>query len=242
MKKKNYLDQYVIHIPHASLKVPKCFQKNIICYEKFVRENLFLCDYLVENFVPNHFPNVVFFPYSRMFCDVERYLYCEEMSKYGMGVLYTKDSNGRDFVRRKFKDNDYIIKHYYLKHHEKLDIMVGRVFKRNGKCIIIDLHSFSDEFVYKMFHKKNNPDICIGINQHYNKKLLYFTILHFKKFGYSVKINDPYRGSIISNRYPKVESMMIEINKRIYLSSISNYFIFYRCMMEFYEGLNQNKM
>ena len=37
-----------------------------------------------------------------MFCDVEKYLddSKEVMSKYGMGAVYTKDSNGKEFIKK----------------------------------------------------------------------------------------------------------------------------------------------
>ena len=174
-----------------------------------------------------------------MYCDVERYLddNKEVMSKYGMGVLYTKDSNGKEYVKRT-KESIESALDYYKRHHENLDNMVEKILLKHDKCFIIDLHSFSDEFVYKMFHKTNCPDICLGINwNNYDIKLLVKTISHFKKYGYSVKINYPFSGSIISNRYPEVKSMMIEINKRIYLNSFKKYNEFYECMMKYYSLL-----
>lgn len=236
--KKNNLNKYIIHIPHASLKLLKEFKKNLtINYNKFQRENIFISDYLIDKFVPNNFNNIVKFEYSRMLCDVERYLddEQEEMSKYGMGVLYTKDSNGLEFVKRNNKEE--IIK-LYKAHHKKLDNMVLKLLKKYNECFIIDLHSFSDEFVYKIFKKNNNPDICIGINEsNYDKDLLLKTVSHFKKYGYTVKINYPYSGSIISNKFPKVKSIMIEINKRIYLNNYKQYNYFYNCMMVYYKML-----
>ena len=233
------LNKYIIHIPHASLEIFPGFKKRLtVSYSDFQRENKFISDYLVDRFVPDNFNNIVKFKYSRMFCDVERYLddSKEEMSKYGMGVLYTKDSNGRVFVNRE-KDEGWII-NLYKSHHEELDNMVANVLNKKGDCFIIDLHSFSDEFVYKMFSKKNNPDICLGINKNnYDKELVVKTISHFKKYGYSVRINYPYSGSIISNKYPYVKSMMIEINKRVYLNN--NYNEFYMCMMKYYELLSR---
>jgi N-formylglutamate amidohydrolase len=173
-----------------------------------------------------------------MFCDVEKYLddSKEEMSKYGMGVLYTKDSNGKVFAKRNNKED--IINNYYIKHHEELDNMVEKILNRKGDCFIIDLHSFSDEFVKKVLNKDNCPDICIGINNdNYDINLIEKTINHFTKYGYSVMINYPYSGSIISNRFPYVKSIMIEINKRVYLSSQKEYNDFYNCMMKYYELL-----
>lgn len=240
-KQRSNLNKYVIHIPHASLDIYPGFKDElIISYYDFQRENKFISDYLIDRFIPDDFNNIVKFEYSRMICDVERYLddEKEEMSKYGMGALYTKDSNGRAFVNR--ENNEYWTINLYRRHHQKLDDIVGDILRREGKCFIIDLHSFSDEFVYKMFKKKNNPDICLGINkENYDKKLLVKTITHFKKYGYSVKINYPYSGSIISNQYPKVKSMMIEVNKRIYLTNKKQYDEFYNCMMEYYKLLKR---
>lgn len=237
------LNKYVIHIPHSSLLIPDSFRKRLIIDEKyFEEENMLMCDYLVDKFIPKDFNNIVKFKYSRMYCDVERYAddNIEEMSKYGMGVLYTKESNGKVFVKRNKKDNDFVINKIYKEHHTRLDNFVEDIINKYGKCFIIDLHSFSDEFVDKIFHKRNNPDICLGINgSNYDKELLVKTIAHFKKYGYSVKINYPYSGSIISNRYPEVKSMMIEINKRVYLDNISNYNKFYDCMMEYYNLLKR---
>lgn len=237
------LNKYVIHIPHSSLLIPDGFRKRLIVDEKyFEEENMLMCDYLVDKFIPKDFNNIVKFKYSRMYCDVERYAddNIEEMAKYGMGVLYTKESNGKVFVKRNKKDNDFVINKIYKEHHNRLDNFVEDIINKYGKCFIIDLHSFSDEFVDKIFHKRNNPDICLGINgSNYDKELLVKTIAHFKKYGYSVKINYPYSGSIISNRYPEVKSMMIEINKRVYLDNISNYNKFYDCMMKYYELLKR---
>lgn len=235
--KKSTPSKYIIHIPHASLDIPKDFKKNLLVPEGyFNKENIFISDYKVDNFVPNNFPNIVKFKYSRMFCDVEKYLddSQEEMSKYGMGALYTKDSNGKEFVKRNKKDDEYIINNYYKKHHQELDNMVEKLLTKYKNPIIIDLHSFSDEFVSKVLNKNNCPDICIGINKdNYDINLLEKTINHFSKYDYSVQINYPYSGSITSNKYPQVISIMIEINKRVYQNN--NYDKFYSCMMEYYK-------
>ena len=242
VKQNDNLNKYIIHIPHASLEIlPKFKEQLMVSYSYFQKENIFISDYLIDKFVPENFNNIIKFKYSRMLCDVERYLDDdkEEMSKYGMGVLYTKDSNGKVFVNRD-KDEECII-NLYKSHHKELDNMVTDVLNKKGDCFIIDLHSFSDEFVDKIFHKKNNPDICIGINKtNYDKRLLSKTISHFKKHGYSVKVNYPYSGSIISNRFPNVNSMMIEVNKRIYLNDSKMYDKFYNCMMKYYKLLKRN--
>ena len=239
VKQSRNLDKYIIHIPHSSLKVPESFKNKLtISINKFNEENLLMCDYLIDRFVPDNFNNIIKYKYSRMYCDVERYINDskEEMSKYGMGVIYTHDSDGNMFIKRTKKEREVIINDY-KKHHNKLDNLVEEKLEKYNNCFIIDLHSFSDEFVYKLFKKENNPDICIGINNNYDKKLTEITINYFKSYGYSVMINYPYSGSIISNKYPNVKSIMIEVNKSVYLNNKDNYNKFYECMMNYYKEL-----
>ena len=240
IKKELFIPKYIIHIPHASLEVPNSFKKRLIIDNKnFIKENIFISDYRIDEFIPKEFPNIIKFNYSRLFCDVERYLddSKEEMAKYGMGAIYNKDSNGNEFIKLDDKYKQYVVNNYYKKHHQKLNLMVEKLLKKYNECFIIDLHSFSDEFVYKMFNKKNNPDICIGINKsNYDVDLLEKTINHFSNCGYSVMINYPYSGSIISNKYPTVKSIMIEVNKRVYSTEVS-FNQFYECMMKYYDML-----
>ncbi len=232
--------KYIIHIPHSSLKVPGFFkEKLLVDIDYFEKENIFISDYMIDQFVPKKFPNIVKFEYSRMFCDVERYLddSKEEMSKFGMGAVYQKDSNKREFINVDEKYRSFVIDNYYKVHHEQLNKMVKNILTIHNDCFIIDLHSFSDDFVYKMFNYTNNPDICIGINSDYNKNVLEFSINYFKECGYSVMVNYPYTGSIIPNNYPEVKSMMIEVNKRVY-SGKDAYTKFYNRMLKYYDLLN----
>ncbi len=125
------------------------------------------------------------------------------MSKKGMGAIYTNDC---DYViatpTKKYKKK--VLQSYYDTHHNKLDKMVTNILKKYNKCMIIDFHSFSDEMVKTLFHIDNTPDICIGTDEYYtNQKLIHFTIEHFKKYGFTVEINNPYIGTIIPNKYFK---------------------------------------
>ena len=233
--------KFIFHIPHASLEIPKEFKERLLVDEDyFMKENTFISDYKIDEFIPKDFPNVVKFNYSRMFCDVEKYLDNdkEEMSKYGMGAIYTKDSNGLEFIKL---DNNYknnIINNYYKKHHDKLDYKVKQILSFYNDAIIIDLHSFSDEFVEKVLNKTNCPDICIGINEsNCDLELLTSTVNYFSLWGYSVMVNYPYSGSIISNKYPEVKSIMIEINKRVYLNNTEGYKKLKTCMMNYCDML-----
>ncbi len=217
------MQKYVlIHIPHSSLYIPEDYKKSsLLNISELEQENLFMCDYKVEQFIDDK-SQAIIFPYSRLYCDVERFKdESELMNKFGMGYIYTKTSTGKLM----FNPNDEqrrIITDIYDKHHNLLDKTVTEILEKYQKCIIIDLHSYSSELVSRLFNCKFVPDICIGIEEnYYSEQLTNYFIKYFENNGYSVQINYPYKGSLVPNKYygiknSKIVSIMIEINKRIY--------------------------
>ena len=216
----------VIHIPHASLRMPSIIHKYRVCNRKTLKETaVFMADLYVDKLIHDY--KTVKFSYSRLFCDVERFRSdkLESMSKKGMGCVYKRDCFGNDITNYPLEYKNFVLKNYYDKHHKRLDTIVDKILSKFDKCLIIDLHSYSDELVNTIFNVDSNdyPDICIGFNENYcDMHIVSFIKECFKKFGYSVKYNYPYQGSIINNKALKnkdtrVYSIMIEINKRIYL-------------------------
>ena len=240
------MDCILFHVPHSSLKIPKQYWDICINDQNYIkRTNKFLSDYLTDKLIPNKCHKLVF-KYSRLFCDVEKFKddSKEIMSKKGMGVIYTRDCDNTIAIPNK-KYKRTILKSYYDKHHNKLDKMVTNLLKKYNRCIIIDFHSFSDEMVEKLFDITNTPDICIGTDNTYvNEKLTNFTVEHFKKYGYSVKINHPYKGTIIPNKYfnkkeKRLSSIMLEINKRIYLNNKKDFYKFKQCIDDYYDKIRK---
>lgn len=234
----------IFHVPHSSLKIPKKYWNICIKDKEYIKKiNIFLSDYLTDKLIPHNCHKLIF-KYSRIFCDVEKFKdeTKEFMAKKGMGVIYTNDCyNKISIPNKKYKRK--VLKSYYDKYHNKLDKFVTKILKKHNRCIIIDLHSFSDEMVNKLFKIKNTPDLCIGVNDiYYNEKLTNFTIEHFKKYGYSIKINHPYSGAIIPNKYiykkdNRLSSIMIEINKRIYLNDKKSFYKLKKCIADYYNNI-----
>lgn len=237
----NYI---LFHVPHSSLNIPRQFFDICSKDKKYIfKSNLFLCDYMTDKLVPEKCHKIIF-KYSRLFCDVEKFKddSKEIMAKKGMGVIYTNDCDGTIAIPNK-QYKTKVIKAYYNKHHNKLDKMVTIALNKHKKCIIIDLHSFSDEMVEKLFNSKNNPDICIGIDLNYtDKKLIDFAVEHFKKYGYSIAINKPYSGTMIPNKLlnkkkSQLQSIMLEINKRVYLNNKNDFYKLKDCINTFYKEI-----
>lgn len=243
----------VMNIPHAGIEMPLSFyNKKKIDIKEIAKEVLFEADLYVDEFKCNNCISVES-SYTRMFYDAERLRENEPMDKYGKGIVYSKDTYGREFINL---DKDYITSAmtHYNSYHKLLSSAVDFTIKEKGKCLLIDLHSFSDMYVKRMFDLDECPDICIGVNNnYYSNKLVDITKSHFNKYGYSVKVNYPFSGAIVPNGFKEdafFRSIMIEINKRIYLNdSLVNLDCdktnkLKKCMNELYElyGLITNEL
>jgi len=219
-----------INIPHSKLKAPKEFyEKLIVDRSIFEHYNIFMSDFLVDKFAPMGF-KIFKAKFSRLFCDIERFSddSKEEMSKLGMGVVYTKFYDGKEFIKfdKSYKKN--ILENYYFKYHSNLDNYVLKNYKSNN-LILVDLHSY-DEKMVKVFKKLNKPcpDICIGINNEFTcDKLKNVTKDFFEKIGYNVDINYPYSDTMVPNicfkEKIKINSIMLEINKKEYLEDYKSF-------------------
>ena len=220
------MNKILLHAPHSSMRLPKKFFKNILIEKELVvKFNKTITDMFIDQLFNAKTHNNIKAKYSRIFCDVEKFAdnEKEEMSKFGMGFVYSHTHEGVQFINPTKKYKDKIYNKYYKKHHEKLNRKTEKLLKR-GKVILIDCHSFSEDIIMFKEKRTNLPDICIGYDElYYNKNLVSFIKLYFENLGYDVKLNYPYSGTMIPSLYldKKVEnlySLMIEINKKIYLN------------------------
>jgi N-formylglutamate amidohydrolase len=77
----------------------------------------------------------------------------------------------------------------------------------------VDCHSFPSEL--------SDVDICIGVNNDWSRPTDFVIDLVtkvFKQAGYSVLVNHPYSNSMAPQMEFSYDSIMIELNKRIYLN------------------------
>lgn len=216
----------LLHMPHTSLKLPKIFYKGLlICKEDLRKYNLKNSDVCIDYLFKDFKATRIRAKYSRLFCDVEKFKddSLEFMSKYGQGIIYTKTYDGLLFHKHDEKYKQKVFK-YYDRYHKKLDKVSKRLLSKNNRLLILDIHSYSDDLASK-HHNGTFPDICIGIEEnYYDEEILNKIINKIKELGYTYEINFPYKGSIVpnaifnNNNYnDRVVTIMLEINKRIYL-------------------------
>ena len=216
--------EVVLHIPHASTELPSGFYDDLDCLDHQKRRyidlmhasNIKMSDVLLLDRVKDYRFKKVIAKYSRLYVDVEKYWddSKEEMSKYGMGAIYRKDIYGNpihkctDTFRKEAKK-------YYDDHHKLLKDTVESCKK---DVLLIDLHSFSDEMA-NVFSSPPYPDVCIGYDTLEDKQdIVDLLKRYFLSKNLSIRENYPYKGSISINKTnKKAISIMLEINKRIYL-------------------------
>ena len=208
-----HYNRIVLNEPHASIE--GLYDEKLSGWqidERFINEVVFRLtdwhtDYLFHGF---RHPNIrtVRFPFSRFIVDAER-LWDDPMEDIGQGIIYRYF----DGYRRQVP-----------KHHEAelLQLWDGHQRKlRSQLCegaLLLDCHSFPEDI--------GDVDICIGFNEDRSKpskELLELAVNLFEDNGYSVGINYPYSNSeapICSFTY---QSIMLEVNKRVYLERRSAY-------------------
>ncbi len=88
----------------------------------------------------------------------------ESMASRGMGVIYTKTSEGQ-ILRNKLSSDmrKRMLDLYYAPHHAKLSKVVSSILSKNGMALVIDCHSLpSSPLPYEKDQSENRADICIG--------------------------------------------------------------------------------
>jgi len=206
----------IFHIPHSSTYIPEEYLSEYsLSIEELKQEANLMCDNRTNEMIEG-----LIFPYSRLFCDVERFDSDKEiMNSVGMGVLYTKTHDSKTLRESPSKN----IMNFYYQHHNKFNEFVAEKLKHNDEILIVDLHSYSKEALsYELFKIKQRPEICIGLNERFNKLLLEKLIYKIKDFNYTYAINEPFIGSLLPSNYindERVHGIMIEIRKDVYDTS-----------------------
>lgn len=206
----------LLYIPHSSLLLPKEKLGTVLVpYERLEQEALEMADIYCDDLFSLPFVRTITARYSRLVCDVERYREDdrEPMAAKGQGLFYTHLADGTAF--RTMALRGLIEREVYDEHHATLTAAVDEILAANDRCLIIDCHSFSLPGA--------QPDICIGADDfHTPAKLVKLAQSLAWRHGCSAAVNEPYQGSIVPMKHyradSRVSSVMIEINRRLYLS------------------------
>ncbi len=193
----------LLHIPHASTAFPEGshYSFNDLCDE----EKLLIDYYTDDLFSASQIDSVVF-PYCRLYCDVER-LINDPLEKKGLGISYQR-SRSFSTLKTAFP--------LYADHHAEVS---KKLVEMGEGTLLIDCHSFTS---MPNLLNSNPPDIdiCIGYNDDEtcpDKVVIGNIVQYFRMLGYKVGINKPFSNSKTFPVPVKYHSVMIEVNKRLYM-------------------------
>jgi N-formylglutamate deformylase len=219
----------ILHIPHSSTRIP-LREGYCVSNEILNQEILKLTDWYTDDLFENEIDYSIKAPFSRIFCDTERFSDDDKevMAQFGMGVLYEKTDNGEPLRSLTHELRKHILDNYYWKHHNRLSESVRLQLQQFDSATIVDCHSFPQIPIIRALDKSDfRPDFNIGTDAfHTPQKLIDLSIDFFNKKGFSLGVDRPYSGSIVPMQYyqenNKVQSIMLEINRRLYLNEPSN--------------------
>jgi N-formylglutamate amidohydrolase len=219
----------ILHIPHASTVIPEdCLKDFCISNDEITRELLRMTDSYTNELYISDDPKVyrVETMFSRLCCDVERFREDEgeEMSKIGMGAIYTHGSYMQRIKNITTARREELLSTYYDPHHKKLYDAVTLALSEEQGCLIVDCHSFQTlARPYEVDALRQRPQIGIGTHPTHTPPqvtdlISKWAVLH----GYSFALSEPYAGTIVPLPYfekdIRVKSVMLEIRRDLYMN------------------------
>ena len=202
--KERWYENIVLNIPHAGVRglgSIKCDNKVNLLAE--VRK---WTDWYTDLiFIPEKNDRIkhIIADYSHFAVDVERLL-DDPQEKKGQGIIYTKYNGQERYVDEKERIR---LMAYYYDYIDRLKSMLSE------HSLLIDCHSFPSDL--------SDVDICIGYNEDWSKPtgfVIDLVVESFKLHGYKVGINTPFSNAIAPETGYTYNSIMIELNKRVYLN------------------------
>lgn len=216
----------VLHIPHSRHEIPADVRAGIRLNDIDLRRELLrMTDWYTDELFDTGIGAPTIFPVSRLVADPERFENDadEPMSEKGMGLVYTRTSEGQMLRCLSPEDRISLINAYYGPHHGRLEKAVANNLRDFGKCLIIDCHSFSSmPLPHEPDQTVPRPEICLGTDPFHTPGDLALKLENaFRESGLAVKRNVPFEGTLVPSAYwridKRVSSIMIEVNRALYM-------------------------
>ena len=143
-------------------------------------------------------------------------------TRSGIGLIPKISLNGEEIYKSKLLwcDIESRIQDFYNPYHLILKESLDELNNKFETALLVDCHSMP-------FDRSNDtyktPEIVIGNNFQDGISMEYgnFLLSSFKKFGFSVKLNDPYSGGFITQYYgslkKNVKVIQLEIRRDLYM-------------------------
>lgn len=211
----------VLHIPHSSDNFDFAGQNRYV--EGWRRQAEPLIDWYTDELfnpaISDERVIPVIFDTCRTLVDVERM--CQDpLENKGLGITSYAllQTDGELYKVRESKEEDIRYMKKYLDHQHRL----AHLLVDHPNSLLIDCHSFSSRptILQPDVSRNQEVDICIGFNEDNTKpsdSIIALVADHFTGRGYRVSFNVPFSNSKTVETPARYTSIMIEINKAIYM-------------------------
>lgn len=220
------------NIPHSSVYIPPLIKKSLVLDDNDLETELLkMTDWYVDELyssVRNVGGISVTYERSRLVVDPERFENDddEDMANVGMGVIYTKTSDGNKLRANNPSEEERqeLLNRFYRPYHKAIEDETQKLLDSFGRCLILDCHSFpSKPLPYELNQDPNRPDICLGTDPfHTPKRLIDLAESFFKEHNLATAHNMPFEGTYVPLKFlgtdKRVSSLMVEINRKLYMN------------------------
>lgn len=146
--------------------------------------------------------------------------------KNGAGLIHTAGADKVPLYQRKLRVEEIVkrIDRYYKPYHDELARLLERAKARFGSVLHLSFHCMSSVDPNDPHGPEAvRPDICLGDREGTtcDSGFRSFVEERFRRLGYGVSVNAPFKGSEIIRRYgspaTSVHSLQVEICKRLFM-------------------------
>ena len=175
IKKNKVITPLLVNIPHSSTYIPPEMKVNFLLNDNDLQKEIVR---MTDRYTDEIFSCVaelggisVVYNYSRLVLDSERFRddKKEVMVAKGMGVIYTKDSNGRKLRKISENERNTLLQNIYDPYHEAITKEVQELLNNFDECLIIDVHSFpAIPLPYETSQETKRTHICLGTDAYHS--------------------------------------------------------------------------
>jgi predicted N-formylglutamate amidohydrolase len=223
----------LLHVPHAGTRIPAWTRAHLLLDDAaLAAEVAALTDHGTAEIATaaaqaaRSRPWLLVNPVSRFVVDVERFPdEREEMAAVGMGAVYTHGTRGQRIRADVPAHRDALLAAFYTPWADAMDAVVGRRIAATGRCVLLDVHSYSpDPLPYELHaatasdaggRASPRPPVCLGTDPVHTPPELVAAAR--AAFGADAALDTPFSGAYVPlSRYGtdrRVSALMVEIRR-----------------------------